>query len=318
MLLEKGAEVTGIVRKVKEGRKMHSGSYAEEEADIRDAERLEEIFGRHRPEFCFHFAAKAVRDGSAGAENDFLGINVKGTCNLLEACVSAGTKNVALASTTHVYGSSSEKEVAEDSALKGRDGYALSKTGAESAGRAFASACGMNVFSLRCSNVYGGNDLNFSRLVPAKIKELLQGRRPSVRRRGDEIDLVHVDDAARAFLLAMQKAGELKGMSINICSGRPVKVAEVAEMLAKAGGKETEVIYEVPEGRETGKTTASGMPERAETGKAIVSGTPAGTEGTKARFSNKLAKELIGWQPEKSPEKGLKETYEWYRKYLNG
>ena len=135
-----------------------------EEADIRNEERINEVFGKHKAESCFHLAAKAVSNSDNSQYSDFFEVNVKGTCNVLKACDKAGTKDVLVASTIHLYGKNiSGKMIAEDAELLGRSGYSLSKIGAEALMNFFASNRNMNVFAIRNSNIYGSNDLNFVR-----------------------------------------------------------------------------------------------------------------------------------------------------------
>ena len=261
-----------------------------EEADIRDYEKIKEVFAEHKAEACFHLAAKAVSNSDNSQYSDFFEVNVKGTCNVLKACHDAGTKDVLVASTTHVYGNNnSEKMMTEDSELAGRSGYSLSKIGAEAVMEFFARTKNMNVFAIRSSNIYGGNDLNFVRLIPRKITDTINKKDPLVIWNGEtEIDFVYISDAMEAYLCAMEKADELKGMKINICSEKTIKVKDIAGKLIQISKQKTGIKSEGNE-----------------------------KETRKDRFSNRLAEKILNWQPKKELEEGLKETYDWYKEYLN-
>ena len=67
--------------------------------------------------------------------------------------------------------------------------------------RSYRETFGLDVAVARCANIYGGGDLNFSRLIPGAIRSVLMGERPILRSDGSPVrDYLHVDDAVAAYL----------------------------------------------------------------------------------------------------------------------
>ena len=292
-LTERGCKVIGILQEKEKTRSLKNlgieKKIAIEEADIRNPEAIEKIFLRHKADYCFHLAANAMAS-SGVPESLFFDSNVKGSYNVLSACAKAKAKGIVLASTAMAYGYYAEKgeNEGEDSGLFSGNAYAFSKICMEKIADAFVEAAGLNAVSLRTSNIYGGNDSNFGRVVPSAIRSLLQAKRPVVHNRGnDEIDLVYVKDAVRAYLLAAENVGKIKGEKITVCSGRSIKVIGLVKEIIKISGREIE-------------------PEFAERKHG----------SRKTRLSNSTAGRLLGWRPEYTMKEGLNETYEFYKKYL--
>ncbi|OBI37238.1 NAD-dependent dehydratase [Mycobacterium sp. E1386] len=128
--------------------------------------------------------------------------------------------------------------VDEDAALRPRSLYAASKTAQEHYALAWSEATGGSVVALRYHNVYGPGmprDTPYSG-VAAIFRSLVErGEPPRVFEDGGQMrDFVHVDDVAAANLAATQ---EIDGFTaVNVCSGRPVSILEVAGALCDARG----------------------------------------------------------------------------------
>jgi len=104
-----------------------------------------------------------------------------------------------------------------------------------------APAYGMQGVALRLFNVYGpGQALSnpYTGVLAIFASRLLNGQPPMVFEDGTQRrDFVHVEDVARAFLAALDRP-EAAGGVFNIGSGQDMSVAEVAERLARAMGRE--------------------------------------------------------------------------------
>ena len=75
------------------------------------------------------------------------------------------------------------------------------KAAADLIARSYWHSYGLPVAVTRFANVYGGGDLNFSRLIPEAVSAALDGRAPVLRSDGSpERDFLYVEDAARAYL----------------------------------------------------------------------------------------------------------------------
>jgi CDP-glucose 4,6-dehydratase len=141
----------------------------------------------------------------------------------------------------------------------------------------------------RFANVYGGGDLNFSRLIPETVIALLDGRAPVIRSDGSpERDFLHVDDAVSAYLaIAAALDDGAAGEAFNAGGERPHSVREVVELITAAGGGGVEPDFR-------GEGSLDGEIDRQF------------VDSTKLR-------ELTGWRPEVGLADGIRGTLEWYR-----
>ena len=116
-------------------------------------------------------------------------------------------------------------------------------------------AYGLPVAVTRFANIYGGGDLNFSRLIPEAIAAVLDGRRPQIRSDGSpERDFLYVDDAVAAYLAiehAVGAGGPAAGEAFNAGGERPHSVREVVELIAEVSGAEPRA--RIPRHRQPGR-----------------------------------------------------------------
>ncbi len=70
----------------------------------------------------------------------------------------------------------------EEVPLQGSHPYDVSKSCADLIGQTYAASYGMPVAVKRCANIYGGGDLNWSRIMPGTIRSILRGERPVISR----------------------------------------------------------------------------------------------------------------------------------------
>jgi dTDP-L-rhamnose 4-epimerase len=130
--------------------------------------------------------------------------------------------------------------VDEDAALRPRSLYAASKTAQEHYALAWSEATGGSVVALRYHNVYGPGmprDTPYSGVAAIFRSDLEKGEPPRVFEDGGQMrDFVHVDDVAAANLAAAQLlATDGTGFTaVNVCSGRPISILEVATALCDA------------------------------------------------------------------------------------
>ena len=129
--------------------------------------------------------------------------------------------------------------VDEDAPLRPRSLYAASKVAQENYALAWAEATGGSVVALRYHNVYGPNmprDTPYSGVAAIFRSELEAGDVPRVFEDGGQMrDFVHVDDVAAANVAAID--ANVDGFAaVNVCSGRPISILEVANELCDARG----------------------------------------------------------------------------------
>jgi dTDP-L-rhamnose 4-epimerase len=132
--------------------------------------------------------------------------------------------------------------VDEDARLDPRSAYAASKLAQEHYATAWARQAGGAVIALRYHNVYGPGmprDTPYSGVAAMFRSAVERGEAPRVFEDGGQMrDFVHVDDVAAANLRALDAVGDAPagaGTAYNVCSGRPVRILEVARLVAGAG-----------------------------------------------------------------------------------
>ncbi len=259
------------------------------EADLRDAEAVEAaVLGS---DSVFHLAAQTIVGVARESPLETFEVNVRGAWNVFEACRTHDVAQVVFASSDKAYGSSPELPYREDFPLRASYPYDASKAAADVIARSYARAYGVPLAVTRFANIYGGGDLNFSRLIPETVVALLDGRAPVIRSDGSpERDFLHVDDAVAAYLAI---AGALDdgaaGEAFNAGGERPHSVREVVALIAAAAGGGIEPDFK-------------------------GDGNPDGEIDRQFVDSTKL-RELTGWRPEVGLEEGLRRTLEWYREH---
>jgi CDP-glucose 4,6-dehydratase len=297
-LLERGARVISFDKTVPDdaggGRSTLvllgiDGEVDEVHGDLCDGELLAEVLACG-VDTVFHLAAETIVGTVQASPVRGFESNVRGTWTLLEACRARGVGRVVVASSDKAYGAHEELPYREEFALRPTAPYEASKAAADLIARSYWHSYGLPVAVTRFANVYGGGDLNFSRLVPEAVSAALDGRPPVLRSDGSpERDFLYVEDAVSAYLTLADALDreEVRGEAFNAGGGRPYPVGEVVEIIARLAGTDVE-----PDIRGTGNP--SGEIDRQ------------WVDATKLR-------ELTGWEPQVELENGLSRTIEWYR-----
>jgi CDP-glucose 4,6-dehydratase len=260
------------------------------EADLRDPEGIARAVAG--VDAVFHLAAQTIVGNAQAAPREAFEVNVLGTWNVMEACREQGVAQVVFASSDKAYGASPELPYREDFPLRAAHTYDASKAAADILARSYWHSYGVPVAVTRFANLYGGGDLNFSRLIPEAVSAVLDGRRPVIRSDGTpQRDFLYVEDAAAAYLaIAGALAdGGARGEAYNAGGDRPHAVADVLRMIAEAAGSDLE-----PDIR------GAGNPE-GEIDRQFV-------DSTKLR-------EATGWAPRVDLPEGLARTIGWYREH---
>src|SRR5918994_3646032 len=263
---------------------------AEETGTLVDANAIRRVFRDHDIDTVFHLAAQAIVGDANSSPVPTFEANIQGTWTLLEAAREAGVERVVFASSDKAYGPHEELPYTESASLQPIYPYDVSKAAADLIVRSYWHTFGLPVAVTRFANIYGGGDLNFSRLVPEAVSAGLQGRRPVIRSDGSpERDFLYVEDVASAYLAVADAvvAGRGRGEAFNAGWGRPNTVGEVVELVCEVAGAEVTPDFR---GR----------------------GNPRGEIDRQFLDSAKL-RGLTGWEPQVKLREGLGRTIEWYR-----
>jgi len=296
-LLERGDTVTALDRPGSEAAGLElQGISAQVElvaGDLRDAELVGATVGSGQYDVVFHLAAQTIVGRAMEDPGATLDTNVRGTWTVLEACRRAEVPAVVVASSDKAYGPAPELPYREEMALRPASPYEASKAAADVIALSYRPAFGLPVAVTRFANVYGGGDLNFSRLIPEAVTAVLDGRRPVIRSDGSpQRDFLYVDDAVSAYLAiehAVGAGGPAAGEAFNAGGEQPHSVAKVLELIGAVAGTGIE-----PE--------IQGV------------GNPSGEIDRQYVDSTKL-RETTGWRPRVELRDGLVRTVEWYREH---
>jgi UDP-glucose 4-epimerase len=187
-----------------------------------------------------HLAVLPLLAADVGHEAAFQ-TNVCGSFNVFRAAGERGVKRVVYSSASSAYGPPLQAPIPESHTLRPNAFYAATKAAGEMLLRGLAGAYGYSFAILRYMNVYGpGQRVG---VVPAVASSLLAGERPRLNGDGSqEFDFVHIEDCARANLLAL--AAEVDGEDFNVGHGTSTSLNDVVELMGELLSVRADPIYE--------------------------------------------------------------------------
>jgi len=211
----------------------------------------------------FHFAALWLLQCHEYPRAAF-DVNIRGTFNVLEACVRAKVKRLVYSSSASVYGDAVEEPMTEDHPFNNKNFYGATKIAGEAMARAFHHRYGLNLVGLRYMNVYGPRQ-DYHGAYIAVIMKMLdaidEGRGPTILGDGSEaFDFVAVEDCGRANLCAAK--AEAVDRFYNVGTGKRTSLKELAELLLQLTGSNQPITY-APRSQATLVRNRIGSPVRA-------------------------------------------------------
>jgi CDP-glucose 4,6-dehydratase len=261
--------------------------------DVRDGSAISRVLGEHGIGVVYHLAAQAIVGLAADDPATTFDVNVRGTWELLEACRQSPTvRAVVVASSDKAYGDAGGRLYTEDTPLLAKNPYDASKACADLIARSYAASYGLPVAVTRCGNLYGGGDLNWSRLVPGTIRSVIAGERPVIRSDGTFVrDYLYAEDAADAYLRVadgLVNSTVPAGDAFNIATGEGVEALELARRIVTIMDADLECDV---------RDEAHG-------------------EIREQRLDASRVASDLGWAPNTSLDTGLTNTIAWYREFL--
>lgn len=208
--------------------------------------------------------------------------NAVATARLAKSCSDAGAKLFIYLSSAAVYGEPLYLPVREDHPTRPISPYGLSKLMGEQVLEVFSRTYGLSYVTLRLFNVYGpGQSAAYAGVVAKFVERAVQGLPPLILGDGRQTrDFVHVRDVAKAVIAALERG--LRNEVLNIASGRPTSILELAELVTEMAGLNFEPVFDKPR--------------------------PGDIRHSYADISK--ARELLGFQPSTSLREGVRELLE--------
>lgn len=192
----------------------------------------------------FHFAALWLLQCHEYPRSAF-DVNVRGTFNVMEACVAKGVKRLIYSSSASVYGDALREPMDEDHPFNNKNFYGATKIAGEAMLRSFHHRYGLNYVGLRYMNVYGPRQ-DYHGAYIAVIMKMLdaidKGDSPTIMGDGSEaFDFVAVEDCGLANLCAMK--ADITDANYNVGTGKRTSLKELAQMLLKITGCDRPLKY---------------------------------------------------------------------------
>ncbi len=218
--------------------------------------------------------------------------NIQGTLNMLEAARQNGVKKFVYASSSSVYGD--EPNLPKKEGIEGNllSPYAVSKRCDEEWAKQYTKHYGLDTYGMRYFNVFGRRqDPNgaYAAVIPKFIKQLLNGETCRINGDGKQSrDFTYIENVIEANLKACLAPSSAAGEAFNIAFGGREYLIDIYYGLTKSLGLDAEPEF---------------GPDRA-----------GDIKHSNADISK--AKELLGYDPEWSFEKGIAAAIEWYKTNL--
>lgn len=274
--------------------------------DIRNKEKLKEVFREYKPEFVFHLAAQPLVRLSYEQPVETYEINVMGTINILECIRNCNQTKVGIMITTDKCYENKEQlwGYKETDQMGGYDPYSSSKGAAEIAiaswRRSFFNPSdyrnhGKAIASVRAGNVIGGGDWAKDRIIPDCIRALENNKEIEIRNPRSVRPWEHVLEPLNGYLMLGEKM-----------YGEPLKYSEAWNFGPNLSSIVT--VWEIAE--KVINNYGSGDLVDVSDCMALHEAKLLSLDIAKARFN-------LGWAPILNINETIKYTVEWYKEYFN-
>jgi CDP-glucose 4,6-dehydratase len=297
-LLRLGADVVCVVRDtVPQSELIRSGSIERVKVvrgDVGDRVFLERVLGEYEIDTVMHLAAQTIVGIANRNPISTFETNIAGTWQMLEACRhSPSVKQIVMASSDKAYGDCDTLPYIETTPLQGLHPYDVSKSCADLIAQAYGHTYKLPIAITRCGNFYGGGDLNWNRIIPGTIRSILQGEAPVIRSDGSYIrDYIYCEDGAAAYTLLAEKLAtnsSLYGQAFNFSNETQVTVLDLVSQIIETIGSDLSPIVQ----------------------------NQASNEIQHQFLDATKAKEVLGWVPDFTLDRGLEQTIIWYENFLD-
>jgi GDP-L-fucose synthase len=268
--------------------------------DLTDQEAVGQFFSREKPDYVF--LPSSMMGGiqtNSRHPAEFIYTNLMSQVNVIHSAWKSGVKKLLFLGSNCIYPKNSPQPMKEEYLLTGvlestSEAYSIAKIAGIKMCQSYNRQYGARFISVVPSDIYGpGDDFNpetghVQSALMSKMHKARVNNEPSVIVWGTgspRRDCLYVDDLADACIFLMDKYDDSE--MINVGSGIDTSITELAVLIKQVVGFKGEIVYD----------------------KLQPDGTPR-----KLMDSSKLSK--MGWSPQVSLERGLTQTYEWYKKQM--
>ena len=277
-----GQEVIGINRGV---------------VDLLDFDKTNQFFNDVKPTLVVDAAARV---GGIGANDafpvEFLEDNIRIQTNLMHSAHSAKVKKFIFLGSSCIYPRDCKQPIKEEYFMTGpleatNSAYAIAKIAGIELVNSYRKQYGYNWISLMPTNLYGPGDnfdLNGSHVFPALIRRFVEAVEADTRKivlwgsGSPKREFLHVDDLARAVLLASEKYDS--PLHLNIGTGVDISIKDLAQKIAEVSGFKGEIHWDTSK-----------------------------PDGTPRKVLEVSRIKQLGWSPRVTLEEGIASTIRWYK-----
>lgn len=265
------------------------------QGSLEDYYSVERSINENEIEILFHLGAQTIVGTAWRNPLATFEANIRGTYHILEASRrhSGLVKKIVIASSDKAYGTSAQLPYEEEkTSLKGRHPYDVSKSCADLLSLSYFHSYQLPLAIARCGNIYGGADLNWSRLIPGTIRSFLRCEEPVLRSDGTFTrDYLFIDDVINGYLILAEALDrpEVQGEAFNFGQNQPFSALHIVKALQKQ--------MNCPQLKPKITNQAVG-------------------EIKDQSLNTEKAKRLLGWSSHYSLEEGLARTLKWYDHYF--
>ncbi len=235
----------------------------------------------------FHLGALISIPYSYQHPREVLETNVLGTLAVLRAVREQGTERLVHTSSSEVYGSAVRTPMDESHPLQAQSPYAASKIAADKLVESYVHAYGIHAVTVRPFNAFGPRQSGRA-IIPTVVAQGLAQRPLHLGNLAPRRDFTFVSDTVEGFLAAAAAPG-VAGRVINLGSGRSISIAELVAMVGELIGWPLDVRQD---------------PSRLR---------PDSSEVMRLEADNRVARDVLGWQPSVGLREGLGRTLAWLR-----
>jgi len=277
-----GQEVIGINRDV---------------VDLLDFDKTNQFFNDVKPTLVVDAAARV---GGISANDafpvEFLEDNIRIQTNLMHSAHNAKVKKFIFLGSSCIYPRDCKQPIREEYFMTGpleatNSAYAIAKIAGIELINSYRKQYGYKWISLMPTNLYGPGDnfdLNGSHVFPALIRRFVEAVEADIQKivlwgsGSPKREFLHVDDLARAVLLASEKYDS--SLHLNIGTGVDISIKDLAQKIAEASGFEGEILWDTSK-----------------------------PDGTPRKVLEVSRIKQLGWSPRVTLEEGITSTIRWYK-----